>query len=106
MSHSLVVENEVVDEQCAARLQSLAKLPQDSEIIRRRFLMGDVSIDRIVVLLGAEVGRMEVAIDVFETVGDTEFADELLRDPVNQGPVELDARGLPVRAEPDRRADT
>src|SRR5437870_1419138 len=63
MPGTLVVEDEVVDQQRSAGFECPSEFPKDGKVVGRRFLVGHVSVDRQLVFRGAEVGRVKVAVD-------------------------------------------
>src|SRR5436309_58658 len=55
MSRMIVVEDEIVDHKRPSRFQCLAEFSENCDVVLRRFHMGDVSEDRIVVLAEVEI---------------------------------------------------
>ena len=61
MSGPIVVEDEIVDNEGAAGLQSPAELSKDRDVVGRGFLVRDVTVDGEVILRGPKVGGVEIA---------------------------------------------
>src|SRR5258705_8803360 len=106
MARPIVVEDEIVDHEGPARSKRLAKLTEDRHITFRRLLVRNVGIDREVIFRGAEVSRVEIAVNRLEAIRDSEVRHESAADFVYVWPIELGTDGLFIRAEPDRRPDT
>src|SRR5258706_15623874 len=106
MAGPIVVEDEVVDHEGSARFKRLTKLTEDRHITFRRLLVRNVGVDRVVIFRGAEVSRVEIAVNRLEAIRDSEVRHESAADFVYVWPIELSSDGLFVRAQPYRRPDT
>src|SRR5262245_26338832 len=93
MAGAVVVQDEVVDEEGAAGLERRPDLPEGRDVRGGGFLVGDVAVDDDVVFPGAEIRRVEVAVDRREAVAGAVLSDDSRGDAVDGRPVELGPRG-------------
>src|SRR5438093_6485891 len=68
MTLAIVRQNEIVDDQCAARLQRLAEFAENFDIVFGCLLMGNVPVDSVVILAGAEIDLVKITVDCFKPI--------------------------------------
>src|SRR5579864_6679657 len=105
MPGPVVIQHEIVDHQRAAWLHRFPQLTEYRDIVGGRLLVRDMTVDRVIISGGPKVTLMEIAIDRLEAISNSKSPDELARDRIHVGPIQLIPGRLPVDPKPGRRPD-